>query len=252
MKDQIRIAGPEGWFDAYVVRPKSQPAPAIVVLHEVFGVNEDIRRTCQELADQGLIAIAPDLFWRQERRVNLNSWSEEEWTKGLALYTAYDRDAGVRDIAAAIQTARSLEGSIGRVAVMGFCLGGLMAFLTAAREDPDVAVAYHGGDTDRYLSEASGINAPLLMHLADEDEFITKDAQSRIKTALVSVPKSSVYSYPGQRHAFARHTGVHYNAQAAALANGRTIAFLKEHLWLHSDVARLPDGRGGSIPDPDR
>jgi carboxymethylenebutenolidase len=230
MKDQITIVGPDGSFDAYIVRPKREPAPAVVVLHEVFGVNQDIRTTCQELADEGLIAIAPDLFWPQERGVNLNSWSEEEWTKGLALYMAYDRDAGVRDIAAAIRTARSLQGSSGRVGVMGFCLGGLMAFLTAAREDPDVAVAYHGGDTDRYLSEASGINAPLLVHLAEEDEFIGKDAQRRIKTALAAVPNTSVYSYPGQSHAFARHTGAHYNAQAAALANGRTIAFLKEHL----------------------
>ena len=113
---------------------------------------------------------------------------------------------------------------------MGFCFGGLMTYLTAARHELDTAVAYHGGDTESYLNEAQAITGPLLMHLAEEDEYISKEAQARIKMALASVPSTTIYSYPGQNHAFARHTGVHYNASAAALANGRTIAFLAEHL----------------------
>jgi carboxymethylenebutenolidase len=113
---------------------------------------------------------------------------------------------------------------------MGFCLGGLMTFLVAARRDVDAAVAYHGGDTDKYVSEAHAIKAPLLMHLGERDEFIDKDAQKRIKSALADMPNATVYSYPDQYHAFARHTGAHYNAAAAALANGRTISFLGLHL----------------------
>src|ERR1700753_946183 len=226
----INIQTEGGEFSAFVAKPVGTPAPAVVVLHEVFGVNDDIRQTCRELADAGFIAIAPDLFWRQERGVDLNSWSEPEWKKGLALYTAYDRDIGVRDIVATVRAARQIEGSSGRVGVMGFCLGGLMAYLIAARHEPDAVVAYHGGATESYLDEARAITAPLLMHLAEEDEFISKDAQSRIKGALASVPSATVYSYPGQNHAFARPTGVHYNAQAAALANGRTVAFLAGRL----------------------
>lgn len=232
MSQTINIQTEGGEFSAYVARPAGMPAPAVVVLHEVFGVNEDIRQTCRELADAGFIAIAPELFWRQERGVDLNTWSKAEWKKGLALYTAYDRDIGVRDVIATVRAARQFEGASGEVGVMGFCLGGLMTYLTVARHELDAAVAYHGGDTESYLNEARAITAPLLMHLAEEDEYISKDAQARIKAALAPVPNVTVYSYPGQNHAFARHTGVHYNAQAAALANGRTVAFLAEHLGL--------------------
>jgi carboxymethylenebutenolidase len=226
----ITIPTEGGEFSAYVARPSDASAPAVVVLHEVFGVNEDIRQTCRELADEGFIAIAPELFWRQERGVDLNTWSDAEWKKGLALYGAYDRDIGVRDVLATMRAAEQLDGASGKVGVMGFCLGGLMTYLTAARHRIDAGVAYHGGDTESYLGEAQGIRAPLLMHLAEEDEFISKDAQAQIKAALAEVPSARVYSYPGCNHAFARHTGVHYDAKAAALANGRTHAFLREHL----------------------
>jgi carboxymethylenebutenolidase len=235
MNQTISISTEGGEFTAFVARPSKTPAPAVIVLHEVFGVNEDIRETCRELAAYGFIAIAPELFWRQERGVDLNSWSDEEWKKGLALYTAYPRDTGVHDVVAAIRAARDIEGATGQVGVMGFCLGGLMAFLTAARHDVDAVVAYHGGDTERYLDEVTSVKAPLLMHLAEEDEFISKDAQKKIKDAFASISSATIYSYAGQNHAFARHTGLHYNAEAAALANGRTVAFLAEHLGLDQE-----------------
>jgi carboxymethylenebutenolidase len=102
--------------------------------------------------------------------------------------------------------------------------------LTAVRHDVDAAVVYHGGDTEKYLGEVNGLHTPLLMHLGEEDEFISKPAQAEIKAALASKPDATVYSYPGQRHAFARHNGAHYNATAAALANGRTDEFLNQQL----------------------
>jgi carboxymethylenebutenolidase len=105
-----------------------------------------------------------------------------------------------------------------------------MVFLTAVRDGVDAAVAYHGGDTEKYLDEVDGLRAPLLMHLAEEDEFIPKAAQAEIKTALANKPNATVYSYPGQRHAFSRNNGAHYNAAAAALANGRTSEFLSRQL----------------------
>src|SRR6202011_2780922 len=112
-----------------------------------------------------------------------------------------------------------------------YCLGALMVFLTAVRyHGIDGAVAYHGGDTEKYLSEVNGLNAPLLMHLAEEDEFISKAAQAEIKAALASKPNATVYSYSGQHHAFARHNGTHYDAAAATLANGRTTEFLHQPL----------------------
>src|SRR5216684_1527966 len=230
MKDHITIKGRDGAFGAYVARPKVSPAPAVVVLQELFGVNADIRKTCDEIAEQGFLAVAPDLFWRQEPGVDLTVTSEADWQHGLRLYQAYDRDAGVRDVKDTVSAVAKLPGCTGRVAVLGYCLGALMAFLTAVRYGVDAAVAYHGGDTEKYLGEIDGLRAPMLMHLAEEDEFISKPAQAEIKAALAKKPNTTVYSYPGQNHAFSRHGGAHYNAEAAALAHERTYAFLNRQL----------------------
>ena len=230
MKARITIEGRNGAFGAYIARPKTLPAPAVVVLHEVFGVNADIRQTCDELAEQGFIAVAPDLFWRQEPGVDLSVTSEPDWQHGLRLYQAYDRDDGAGDVKDTADAVAKLPECIGKVAVLGYCLGGLMTFLTAVRYGADAAVVYHGGDTEKYLGEVDGLHAPLLMHLAEEDEFISKPAQAEIKAALANKPNATVYSYPGQRHAFARHNGAHYDAAAAALANGRTSEFLNQQL----------------------
>src|SRR5258708_1945560 len=230
MENQIVIESPDGTFRAYISRPASLPASVVVVLHEVFGVNADIRATCEELAAQGFIAIAPDLFWRQEPGVDLDVTSEADWQHGLRLYTAFDRDAGARDAMETARTTVELRESTGKVALLGYWLGGLMGFITAARYEVDAAVAYHGADTEKYLGEVGGLEAPLLMHLGEEDEFISKAAQAEIKAALAGKPNATVYSYPGQCHAFSRHNGAHYNAAAATLANARTKEFLHRQL----------------------
>ena len=230
MKDRITIKGRDGAFGAYIARPKALPAPAVVVLQELFGVNADIRKTCDELAEQGFFAVAPDLFWRQEPGVDLSVTSEADWQHGLRLYQAYDRDSGARDAKDTVDSVAKLFGCTGKVAVLGYCLGALMVFLTAVRYGVDAAVAYHGSDTEKYLGEIDGLHAPMLMHLAEEDEFISKAAQADIKAALAKKSNATVYSYPGQNHAFSRHGGAHYNAEAAALAHERTNEFLRQQL----------------------
>jgi carboxymethylenebutenolidase len=231
MKDRITIEGRDGTFNAYIARPKALPAPSVVVLQELFGVNADIRKHCDELAEQRFLAVAPDLFWRQEPGIDLSVTSEADWTHGLRLYGAYDRNAGAKDVKDTVSAIRNLKECNGKVALLGYCLGALMVFIAAARYDGvDAAVAYHGSDTEKYLGEVDGLSAPLLMHLAEEDEFISKAAQAEIKAVLATKPKTTVYSYPGQNHAFSRHNGSHYNAAAAALANERTSEFLHQQL----------------------
>ncbi|MDR5800257.1 MULTISPECIES: dienelactone hydrolase family protein [unclassified Caballeronia] len=220
----------DGTFAVYVELPANTPAPAVVVLPEIFGINADMRETCQELARQGFIALCPDLFWRLEPGVELNSWSEEEWKKGFALYQAFDIDLGVRDVGATVAMGRALPESNGKCGLMGFCLGGLMTFLTTAREGVDAAAAYYGGQTDQYLGEADSIRAPMIMHLGTEDEFISTDAQAAIKAAMKDRTNVTVYAYPGCSHAFARHTGLHYDAAAAELANERTYDLFRREL----------------------
>src|ERR1700743_1738612 len=229
--DHINVKGQRGTFSAYIATPKTSPALAVVVLQELFGVNADIRKHCNELAEQGYLAVAPDLYWRQEPGGDLDVTSQADLDHGLRLYQAYDRDARAKDIKDTIDAVRSLPECNGKVALLGYCLGALMVFMTAVRNDGiDAAVWYHGADTDKYLGEVDGVHAPTLMHLAEEDEFISKAAQAEIKAALAKKSNATLYSYPGQSHAFSRNNGTHYNAAAAHLANGRTSEFLKHEL----------------------
>lgn len=230
MGDTIAITVPDGTFAAYRAAPAVLPASAIVVLHEVFGVNADMRETCDALAAQGFLAICPDLFWRQQPGTDLDVRSEADWQTGLALYQAYDRDRGVEDIAATIRAAAMLDGATGKVGVLGYCLGGLMTYLAAARLPIDAGVAFHGADTERYLAEAPAISAPLLLHFAGEDEFMPQFARSAIASALAAHGNVEVFTYAGCHHAFSRHNGLHFDADAAALANRRTWSFFAAQL----------------------
>src|SRR6202044_499566 len=133
MMDHINVKGQGGTFSAYITRPKTSPASAVVVLQELFGVNADIRKHCDELAEQGFLAVAPDLFWRQEPGVDLDVASEADWQHGLRLYGAYDRDAGAKDVEDTINAVRNLPECNGKVALLGYCLGALMVFVTAVR-----------------------------------------------------------------------------------------------------------------------
>jgi carboxymethylenebutenolidase len=230
MSEQITLSAADGQFAAYVARPCARHAPAVIVLQEIFGVNADIRGMCDELAEHGFIAIAPDLFWRAKPGLDLNSWSEAEWSEALAIYKSYNLNEGVSDVRTAIDAGRVIAGSTGKVGVMGFCLGGLLTFLTTARSKVDAAVEYYGGDTENHLSEAPSVNTPMLIHLAEEDEYISKEAQARIMAAFTNSANVGIHTYAGCNHAFARHTGAHYNAAAAHLANERTVAFLSKNL----------------------
>ncbi len=230
MSEYITVNTPDGSFQAYVARPDTLPAPSIVVIQEIFGVNLDLRDTCDELAAQGYLAVSPDLFWRLEPGVDMSDQTEEEWKKAFALYNAFDRDNGVADIAATMAAARALPGADGKVGIMGFCLGGLMTYLTTARVGADAAVVYYGAGIDKYLGEADQVTTPLMIHLGEQDEYIPPPAQQAIIAALADNPLAHVFTYPGCNHAFARHRGTHYDADAAALANGRTAEFFERHL----------------------
>ena len=230
MNERIMIDTPDGSFGAYVAKPATTPAPAIVVIQEIFGINADLRETCDQLAAQGFIAICPDLFWRMQPGVELTDQSQEEWAQAMAFYKAFDVEKGVADIGAALETARGYQGANGKVGVMGFCLGGLMTFLTAARHDPDAAAAYYGGGTDQHVGEMKSVSCPMIMHLGESDEYIPVPAREKITKAAESHSNVTVYTYAGQNHAFARHRGVHYDAASAKLANQRTYDFFKKHL----------------------
>lgn len=238
LNDSLTVTVADGSFQCYVARPPTAAGgapdapvtPVIVVLQEIFGVNAGIRSICDDYAAKGYIAVAPDLFWRAAPGLDMSEASPGDWERGFALYKAYDFGAGVGDIAATVAAARTLGGASGKVGVTGYCLGGLMTFLTAARADADAFVAYYGGATENYAAEGVNIKRPLLYHLAGADEYIGKDAQAVIHAALKDNASIEMHTYPGCNHAFARPGGDHYDAAAATLANGRTDAFFQQHL----------------------
>ena len=212
MGDRITVEGQDGAFNAYIAQPKILPAAAVVVLQELFGVNADIRKTCDELAEQGFVAVAPDLFWRQEPGVDLEVSHREDdcAVHGSAPLSSVRSRRRRQRYSRHPEPPSKLPECTGKIAVQGYCLGALMTFLTAVRCRVDAAVAYHGGDTEKYLGEVQNTShAPLLMHLGEEDEFISKAAQAQIKAALAGKANATVYSYPWQRHAFSRHKGEH-------------------------------------------
>lgn len=227
MSASIEVVTPDGNFQAYFAQPAALPASAVVVIQEAFGVNADLRATCDELAREGFIAVCPDLYWRQEPMLQLSD--KTDWPRAFALYQALDLDKAVADVQTCVEQARAMAGCTGKVGVMGFCLGGLLTYLTAVRGGVEAGVCYYGGRTEEFLSESAALRGPLLMHFGDSDEYISSSAQAAIRAALA--PRGvEIHTYAGCSHAFARHQGLHYVAEAAARANARTIAFLRNHL----------------------
>lgn len=225
MGERTTITTPDGSFSAYVARPAAAKAPAVVVIQEIFGVNQVMRDITDDLAGQGYLAICPDLFWRIEPGIDITDKSEAEWKKAFSLFNAFDVDQGVKDIQATIDHVRADPGCTGKVGAVGFCLGGLLAYLTAARTNADAAVSYYGVGIENRLADAP--KAPLLMHIAEEDQFVPKAAQAKILETLQGKPGVEIHTYPGRDHAFARHGGDHYHQGDADTAGRRTLDFFK-------------------------
>jgi len=220
----------DGTFNAYVARPAAAKAPAVVVIQEIFGVNRVMRAIADDLAAQGYLAICPDLFWRIEPGIDITDQSEAEWAKAFELYTAFNVDKGVADIAATLATIRADEGCNGKVGSVGFCLGGLLSFLTATRTDIDAAVCFYGVGIENKVDEAKSLKRPIMLHVAEEDQFVPKAAQATLTETLSGLPLVTLHSYAGRDHAFARKGGEHYDASDAALAEQRTLAFFAANL----------------------
>lgn len=218
-----------GSFDAYVAEPGGNPRAAILVIQEIFGVNAGIRGKCDGWAAQGYLAIAPDLFWRVEPGVELDADVPEQFQQALGLMGKFDQTLGVADIEATIQAARARIGG-GKVGVVGYCLGGRLAFMAATRTDADASVGYYGVGIDNLLGEKHAIANPVLLHVAGADHFVTPDIQAKMHEGLDDHPRVTIFDYPGEDHGFAAEMGDRRSEEAAQLADRRTAAFFAEHL----------------------
>ena len=216
-----------GEFDAYLALPASGYGPGIVVLQEIYGVNNYMRSVADWYAAHGFVALCPDLFWRMERGVQL---TEAEWEKAIAFYQRLDEAKAVEDSAAALAFLRKHSACSGRAGAVGFCLGGNLAYLLSVRFKPDCAVGYYGVSIEKSLDEAKNLSSPLLLHIAGSDKFCPPEAQAQIHSTLDSNALVTIYDYPEMGHAFGRPGGEHYDAAAAELANLRSLEFFVSNL----------------------
>jgi carboxymethylenebutenolidase len=228
---QITIQAADGGsFSAYLAVPKAGKGPGIVVIQEIFGVNAVMRGISDDLAAKGYAALCPDLFWRMKPGVQLTDQTEADLKLAVGYFGRFDADKGVADLKSSLAALRKHPACSGKAGAVGYCLGGKLAYLMAARSDADCSVGYYGVGIQDMLGEAAKITKPLLLHIAGKDEFVPPPAQAAIKAGLKGNPNVAIDDYPNCNHAFARLGGAHYDKQAADQANQRSAEFFKRHL----------------------
>ena len=223
MSEWVKLTTTDGHeLSAYVARPETEPIGALVVIQEIFGVNASIRSVADDYASHGFVAIAPALFDRFERDLELG-YGEEDMKKAFGLYGQLKPDTQLLDVAAAYDYLRGAGKGIG---VLGFCYGGLLTWLSATRgEDlkmqPSCCVGYYAGGIGKVAAEEP--SCPVMLHFGEDDDHIGKDQLDAVRSAH---PDVEIYTYPGVGHAFANAWRPSYNEKAADLAHTRSVDFL--------------------------
>jgi len=230
MGDTISITatGGEGQIPAYVAHPAAPASAAIIVIPEIFGLNAGIRRKVDDWAALGYLAVAPDIFWRFAPGVELDPDVPEQLQQAFGYFQQYDADLGVDDIAAVLAWTRGQ--GVAKTGLVGFCLGGRLAYMAAARTTIDAAVGYYGVMIDTMLDEAAHITHPLALHVPTADHFVSPEAQAAMHAGLDPLPLVTLWDYPGLDHGFAAETGNRRDEAGAQLADQRTRDFFAAHL----------------------
>jgi carboxymethylenebutenolidase len=218
----IQATDGTGSFSAHLVEPKTKPAGVVVLIQEIFGVNQAMRDIAGWVADMRFIAVCPDLFWRIQPGIDITDKTEAEWKQAFELFGKFDQAKGIDDLKATVAAARKLPGANGKVATMGYCLGGRLAFMMAEQSDADVNISYYGVGLDNLLGDLGRVTKPLVVHIADKDEFFPPEGRAKVVQAVKGHRQIAAYVYPDADHAFARVGGVHWDGRSATIANGRS------------------------------
>jgi len=219
----------KGTFPALVVKPEGTPKGAIIVIQEIFGVNPGIAKKAEDWAAQGYLAVAPDVFWRQQPGLEFNPDVPEEFQAAIGHMMKHDFDSGIQDVEATIHWIRR-EAGVPNVGLEGFCMGGKVAYMAAARTDIDATVGYYGVGIDQMLNESHAIAKPLMLHVPKADGFVSPEAQAAMHAGLDGNPHVTIHDYEGLDHGFADTFGARRNAEGAKLAEKRTAEFFAAHL----------------------
>lgn len=235
MDEKVRVAARDGgYFDGFLYLPPHQPVPGIVLIPEIFGVNQPLREIARRFADRGYVILALDIFWRLERNLDLG-YDKAGYEKAFAHHAAFDYDTGVSDMQAGIDDLRARPECSGAVGVAGFCLGGTMAYLAAARCDAEAAVGYYGTRIQNFLDDAPRIRRPLILHFGAVDHTTPPEIMVRILPAVEPNPSVTTYVYEGAGHAFANHRRPDtYREAATRTADERTFASFEK--WLSAEA----------------
>ena len=225
----IDIQADDGQFQAYLALPRGGKGPGIVLLQEIFGVNEHVRNVADQYAADGYMVLAPDLFWRSAPRIELG-YEGEDLQSAYTLMQACDVALAQSDITATTRALRALPGVGSKIAALGYCFGGRLAYLTGASGDVDAAIAYYGGGIQNDLERADGVKVPLLLHFGGQDSHIPTDAVKQIAERFDDNPDVEIHVYPDAGHGFNCSHRASYHQRSAALAHGNSLIFLSENL----------------------
>ncbi|CAG8864699.1 dienelactone hydrolase family protein [Pseudomonas fluorescens] len=236
---EIQATDSSATFSGYLALPASGKGPGVVIGQEIFGVNANMRAVADFYAEEGYVALVPDLFWRLQPGIDLG-YTEADFALAIDLFQRLDVDKAVTDIDASLSALRArpeVEGA--GLGYVGFCMGGKLAWLTATRTDVACAVGYYGMGIEHLLHESENLKGRLVLHFAENDGYCDASARARISQHLAGNDKAEIYVYPGVDHAFARAGSSHYDKPASLMAHERSIAALKREIGPHFNLSAL-------------
>jgi carboxymethylenebutenolidase len=226
----ISISSHDGQpFDAYLSLPPTGRGPGLVIIQEIWGVNEHIKAVADQYAMDGYVVLAPDVFWRQQANVNLK-YNEADTQKAFQLMTHLDEAHAVADLVSTANALRARPEVSGKLGAIGFCMGGRLSYQLAASGAVDAAVCYYGGGIQNHLDKAPKVQCPILFHYAALDGYIPATAVADVKKAFAGRANAQFHVYEGVDHGFNCWGRPMYQQRAAALARGRTLVWLSEQL----------------------
>lgn len=233
---KIRVtAASGGEFDAYIAEPPAGTGPGLVIIQEIFGVNHHMRSLADRYARQGFLVAVPDLFWRMEPGVEL-TYDDQGMKKGLDLYANFNTNDAIADIDATVNALKNHDRCTKKVATVGFCMGGKLSYLAAARLNVDAAVSYYGGGIQDHLEEGSRIKCPAVLHYGQNDDHIPADAISKVRKELAANQNIEIFVYPGTGHGFNCDERKDFHKQSAEVAYARSLAVLNRGLGVRCDL----------------
>jgi carboxymethylenebutenolidase len=210
--------------------PAALPAPGIIIAPEMYGVNAFVRGLGRDWAARGYFVLAIDALWRIRPNMVL-AYDGPDNATAHEYHDTFDFPRTVPDMQAAVDALRALEGANGKVGIVGFCLGGTMAYLAAARTDVDAAVGFYGSRIVEFLDDVPAIHRPLLLHFGERDRTIPPDNRDRVGAVTAGNAEIATVVHPNAPHGFANHVRPdRYDPAAARSADDLTSAFFRREL----------------------